>query len=85
MKERELRLKGASRSRSGNKSQGVPALRDLATKYLGPVERKLTGLVGSKGVDKALGIPGYVELMIKEARDPANFVSLICAMLNLSR
>lgn len=55
----------------------MPALRDLATKYLGPVERKLSGLHGSKvGVDKALGTSAYVELLIKEARDPDNFVSL---------
>jgi hypothetical protein len=73
-------LKGASKfSRSGSASSsgGVPGLRDLATKYLGPVERRLRGLHGSKtGVDKALNTLSHVDWLIKEARDPGNLVSI---------
>lgn len=74
-------MKGTSKtSRSGSaNSSGVPGLRDLASKYLGPVERRLRGLHGSKtGVDKALNTLSYVDWLIKEAGDPSNLVS-ICA------
>jgi len=79
-REREIRLKGASKSsRSGSagSSAGAPALRDLAVKYLGPVERRLRGLHGSKtGVDKALNTLSYVDWLIKEAGDPGNLGSM---------
>ena len=52
-------------------------MRDLAIKYLGPVERRLRGLHGSKtGVDKALNALSYVDWLIKEAGDPGNLVSI---------
>ena len=68
----------SSRSGSAGSSAGVPGLRDLATKYLGPVERRLRGLHGSKtGVDKALNTLSYVDWLIKEAGDPGNLVSVV--------
>lgn len=84
-------MKTSSRSRSSlskHPLNAVPTMQDLATKYLGPVQRRLNGIntwkakkgfEADKGADgmgeRPRGVPAFVEFLIKEARDSKNLVS----------
>lgn len=75
---RDVRVNALSSksSRSPSNHQHVPDVRELAAKYLSPVESKLRGLQGRPGVevDTALTTANHVELLIQMAMDNENLV-----------
>ncbi|KAF8314749.1 hypothetical protein DL93DRAFT_2155621 [Clavulina sp. PMI_390] len=75
-KDREMRQKQSARLKGQQQQRPTIALKDLGEKYLGPMERRLSGYTGKEGAEKVLGVPAHVETLIKEARDPQNFAMM---------